>query len=205
MCSLLTCRETRQRSLVALACVALIVSGAALAYAADAPVRIPAPTPPSSATPPILSPSWPAGWLPFSPIGELFARALAPVDTNDKGTIYTDGSEPQSPPAEPNALEQQKLEMARRAVETSRAAGTLWVTPLGAAPHTLAPASEAKKLEQLLATPSQPPQPDPAAAVGPRAPVQIPGTPGLTPDERAKLEGTGHSSSDESGKEGTQP
>ena len=205
MCSHLTCRETRQRSLVALACVALIVSGAAVAHATDAPVRIPAPTPPSSATLPILSPSWPAGWLPLSPIGELFARALAPVDTNDKGTIYTDGSEPQSPPAEPNALEQQKLEMARRAVEASRAAGTLWIAPLGGAPHTPASDGEARKLPAASGHAFTTAATGSGGSRRTSSPRAGPGTPGLTPDERAKLEGTGHSSSDEGGKEGSQP
>lgn len=205
MCRLLTHRGSLRRILVALACAAAIISGAATAYATDAPVRLPAPAQPSSQLPPLLAPSWPAGWLPLSPIGELFARSLAPVDAGDKGSIYTDGADPVSAPVGPSALELRKLEMAHRAVEASRAAGTLWVAPLDGTPPATVSDSEAAKLRQLLDAPSQPPQPDPAAAVGPRSPVQTPGTPNLTQEERAKLERARKAAASQSDKEELQP
>lgn len=205
MCRLSTRRGSRRRILVALACAAAIISGAAPAYATDAPARIPAPVRPNPTPPAILPPSWPAGWLPLSPIGELFARSLAPVDASDKGSIYTDGADPASAPVGPSALELRKLEMAHRAIEASRTAGTLYVAPLGTVSKTIASDGEATKLDQLLNTPSQPLRPNPWAAVGSQSPVQIPGTPGLTSQERAKLEGTRHASTPEDEKEGSQP
>jgi len=185
--------------------VSLIISGVAVAQVGDTPLRIPAPPPPASVSPPIAAPAWPEGWLPLSPISQLFARTLAPSGPNDKGSTWTDASDAGSAPAEPNPLELLKLEMARRAVEASRASGTLWVVFPGAALRPATPDVEAKKLELRNAAPADPPRPDPSAAVGPLVPVQIPGAPGLTPGEKAKRNQTVGSSSSESGKEGSQP
>ena len=78
--------------------------------------------------------------------------------------------------------------MAQRAIDASRAAGTLWVMPPRGARQLPATGTEAVKLEMLRDASSLPIEPDPAAAVGEMPSVQIPGSPGLTEQERGKLE-----------------
>jgi hypothetical protein len=192
----------RRCSLAIVCAIAAAVVGLAPSFAEDAPTLASAPPAPAGQTPPILAPSWSEDWLPLSPAGQLFIRTLPPVSPDDKGSVYTDASDPASPAAAPNALEQEKLAMARQAVEASRAAGTLWVTPLGGSQSTPPADAEAVKLEQLRAMPSLPLQPDPAAAVGETPPLQVLGTSGMAEQERAKLE---KSRSAQDGKEGTQP
>jgi hypothetical protein len=95
-------------------------------------------------------------------------------------------------PAGPiTAGERSKLEMARAAIEASRAAGTLFITAL---PEDTVPATEAElaamKMQMLEARTSVPPAADPAAGVGPNLPsVQEVGPSGLTEYEEAKLRG----------------
>ena len=89
------------------------------------------------------------------------------------------------------AGERSKLEMARAAIEASRAAGTLFVTEL---PDDTVPATEAElesmKMQMLAARQSTPPAPDPVAGVGENIPsVQEIGPSGLTEYEEAKLRG----------------
>lgn len=206
MCALLSSRTSGRRCPLYLACLAIgIVSLAGSVFAGDRPARVTAPPPAAAQTPPIVSPSWSADYLPLSPIGELFLRTFVPVASNDKGSTYTSGGESASLPAGPNALEQQKLEMARQAVEASRAAGTLWVSPLDWIQQTTPPlGAAARKLEQLRTAPSQPLQPDPSAAVGEMPSVQTPGSSELSAQERAKLDGK-NAPPPKDGKEGTQP
>jgi hypothetical protein len=89
-----------------------------------------------------------------------------------------------------NDLEVLKLEMARAAVEASRAAGTLDARPV---PDDLDPATpeevEAIKLQHLEALEPQLIESDPAAGIGEFEPIQETGPPGLTEYETRKLNG----------------
>lgn len=113
---------------------------------------------------------------------------LAPVAGGDRPSLITDASR-MGLRGPLTALERAKLEMARQAIEASRAAGTLYTLPEDAVIYS-AEEAEAIKLQRLRATePAELPA-DPAAAVGIEIPsVQVAGAPGLTPAEEAKLRG----------------
>ncbi len=202
------CAVSRRRRSILLTCfITSIVGGIAFGLTGDGPVRGVGPVDaPAPRYEPIHSPPPPADWVPSAPTGELVSLARAPVEANDKGSTFTDAGARLSPQG-PNLLERQKLEMARRAIEASRAAGTLDVTPIdGVEGHATAADAESR-LDLLHNLPGTPLQPDPAAAIGEMPSAQIPGSPELTPQERAKLEalreaGTPRSSD---GKEGQQP
>ena len=95
-------------------------------------------------------------------------------------------------PAAPiTAGERAKLDMARAAIEASRAAGTLFLTEL---PDDTVPATEAElesmKMQRLAARQSTPPPADPIAGIGENLPsVQEIGPSGLSEYEQAKLRG----------------
>lgn len=176
------------------------VAGASGSPAADEPLRGPATESPQLYEP-ILSPAAPGEWLPFATVGGLLLQAMAPAVPGEKGGSFTNAGAGLAPQP-PNLLEQRKLDMARAAIEASRAAGTLTPAPSPAdlpvapAPHLFAaqatalrPGEDMRKLDALRGAPFAPLLPDPAACLGVLpAPLQVPGPVGLTPMERAKLD-----------------
>lgn len=116
------------------------------------------------------------------------APETVPADHEHRGGVLTNAA-----PALPAVTsgERAKLDAARAAVETSRAAGTLFVTHLPvetprATPDELA----AMKMQQLTARETIAPAPDPIAGVGADLPsIQEVGPSGLTSAEEAKLRG----------------
>ncbi len=115
---------------------------------------------------------------------------VAPEGTFHRGGVMTDGGLG-SVSSRLTVNERAKLDMARAAVEASRAAGTLYVTNL---PDDTVPATPkelaAMKMQQLEARRSVPLAPDPIAGIGEGfAPVQEVGPMGLSPAEEAKLRG----------------
>jgi hypothetical protein len=131
--------------------------------------------------------------LPWPGVTELFLlRAFSiPPESRLPGDRGSSGSDGRLglPPAEPNALERVKLEMARQAVSAARmfesqetSGRTDSCTP---APKALA----AEKLRRLAATPPAVLPPDAAAGVGRDLPSrQESGAVGLTRPEAAKLQ-----------------
>lgn len=125
----------------------------------------------------------------------LQVRSLQPTEVPPeagvhRGGVYTNGNRG-LPLPEPNAIERLKLEMARAAVEASRAAGTLEMTalPEDTLPATLEELQQMKQ-QALEAHVSVPLPEDPIAGVGEDLPsVQEIGARGLTPYEEAKLRG----------------
>jgi hypothetical protein len=118
------------------------------------------------------------------------AIPVAPEGTIHRGGVMTDGGLG-SVSSRLTVNERAKLDMARAAVEASRAAGTLYITEL---PEDTVPASPdelaAMKMQQLEARRSAPSAPDPIAGIGEGfAPVQEVGPLGLSPAEEAKLRG----------------
>jgi hypothetical protein len=127
------------------------------------------------------------------PIGieeSLLQSTSIPGDAEHRAETFTDAR--LGLPAGPlTAGERSKLDMARAAIEASRAAGTLFVTAL---PEDTVPATEAEqqamKMQMLEARTSAPPVADPIAGIGLNLPsVQEVGPSGLTEYEEAKLRG----------------
>jgi hypothetical protein len=115
---------------------------------------------------------------------------VAPDGVAHRGGVMTDGGLG-SPASRLTVSERGKLEMARAAIEASRAAGTLYVAQL---PEDTVPATPeelaAMKMQQLAARRSAAPAPDPIAGVGESfEPVQEVGPAGLSDAEQAKLRG----------------
>jgi len=162
------------------------VSVAVSATGTDGPVISPAPdTAPAIPSARILSPAPPPGWTPFTFTGEITSLWINSAGGLDKGSILTDLGM-RLAPARPNALESVKLEMAREAIEASRAAGTL---PVDLAPAAEAlPSSELRKTDATAVIPATPPKPDPPACVGDIPPLQLPGPGDLAPAELEKLQ-----------------
>ena len=124
------------------------------------------------------------------PLSQLELLTVSPDPLHHRADTYTDASLTIGPGA-PNVLEQVKLDMARAAVDASRAAGTLHITHV---PDDIAPATpedvEALKRQQLEATSPLTIESDPAAGVGEGfLPVQKIGPSGLTDYEIRKLNG----------------
>lgn len=140
----------------------------------------------------IQSPQGPAYVEPESIDGE--AKALEPTillpTAEHRGGVVTDAGDGLFATFL-TPSERAKLDLARAAVEASRAAGTLEVHTL---PEDTIPATQdelaAMKMQQLEARRSQAPAADPVAGVGQDLPsVQELGPSGLTPFEQAKLRG----------------
>ena len=128
--------------------------------------------------------------LPTFAIPALEPRIVPAEEGVHRGGVSTDGSRGGVAP-EPNSIERAKLEMARAAVEASRAAGTLHAMEL---PDDTLPATleelERMKMQALADRVSRPLPEDPAAlSAGEFPSVQESGAPGLTPYEEAKLRG----------------
>jgi len=174
------------------AVLSAILIAPALAFASDEPVNQAPANAPVQEVERIVSPEA-ANRIEEGPV-EVEASLLqsTPVaETSEhRADMFTDSGLGQ--PAGPiTAAERSKLEMARAAIEASRAAGTLFVTEL---PEDTIPATEAElqamKMQQLAARGSTPPAPDPVAGVGSNLPsVQEVGPSGLTEYEEAKLRG----------------
>jgi hypothetical protein len=125
---------------------------------------------------------------PVLPVGGTLQAQEIPADAEQKGSVYTDGNFVKLPlPA--NAIERAKLEMARAAIEASRLAGTLFVVPSDPADTYTTEDLEAIKRQRLEAMTPIEIAHDPAAGVADFPPVQEHGSPGLTPEEEAKLTG----------------
>lgn len=165
--------------------IMLLLASAWSAAIADGPQITCVPAAPSAGpTTPVLGPTPPPDWIPFTFAGELVLLHLHPTDPSDKGSTLIDLGNGLGPAA-PNALERAKLEMATRAIEESRAAGTLYFetqvsdgTPSGTAPE---------KVDTMRGAPATPPDPDPAACIGDLPSLQVPGTGDLTPSELEKI------------------
>ena len=184
--------SSRRRCLAMTVCLVLLtIDVVSVAWAGDGPARgCVATQRAASSDEPILAPAPPLDWLPFPMMGELFFSTIPPTEPNDKGSILTNMGAGVAPP-QPNAFESLKLQMARSAIEASRAAGTLWVVPAEMPAQDPKTDALQQKLIAVQNAPSLPLQPDPAACVGGSlAPLQIAGPPGLTPQERAKLDAT---------------
>lgn len=121
----------------------------------------------------------------------MIVRDAPILDPRDKGSQYTDGAYA-APRTELTTGEQAKLQMARAAVEASRANGTL---PMRL-PEELGPALTEEEITQIKNRQLVEQRPaeivsDPAAGVGPDMPaVQIIGAEELNAIEQAKLDGT---------------
>jgi hypothetical protein len=114
---------------------------------------------------------------------------FASGEIDDKGSSFTDAGAGRVN-AGPNALERAKLDMARAAVEASRAAGTLFVSAAGPTLPERPADIEAIKLQQLLSTPSQVDGIDVPAGLDPSLePLQQMGPDALNAVEQAKLAG----------------
>lgn len=118
----------------------------------------------------------------------LQVRELPPVNEQDKGSSFTDGAFG-LPAAPPNALELEKLALARAAVEASRQAGTLFaVEPEEDPPAPSIEEIEAAKMELLRSVQPVVLPPDPVTAVGIEVPpVQVVGPAVPSQEEQAKL------------------
>lgn len=122
--------------------------------------------------------------------GAVVLSQEVPADDQQKGSVFTNAGAALTPPP-PDALALAKLEMARRAIEASRLAGTLYALPSEDPEDVVAPEDlDAIKRQRLEAMQPQALASDPAAMVGDFPPVQESGDPGLTPEEEAKLAGT---------------
>jgi hypothetical protein len=164
----------------------LLAISTASATGTDGPIITPAPDEAVVAlSAPILGPAPPPGWVPFSLTGAVTFLRTDPIEGLDKGSILTDLGVGLAPAA-PNALEQIKLEMARRAIEASQAAGTLLVDPPLAVETGVG--AEIEKSDAVLETPANPPTSDPAACVGDFPSLQLPGPGELSPAELGKLQ-----------------
>lgn len=123
--------------------------------------------------------------------GSILLRWLDPVAPDDKGTWFVDQGLGRDPMGL-TPLEQAKLAMARQAVEASRAAGTLLVTPPEEAPPYTTEELQAIKRQAWEARMPAQLDPEVSARVGVGVhlpPVQEAGPPGLTPQEQEKLDG----------------
>jgi hypothetical protein len=127
--------------------------------------------------------------LPTLQVRALSPTAVPGVAGLHRADVFTDANAG-LPLPEANAIERVKLEMARAAIEASRAAGTLEMQlPDDTLPATLEEL-QAMKEQALAAKVSAPLPADPIAGVGEELPsVQEIGAPGLTPYEEAKLRG----------------
>lgn len=193
MPALLSSTAWRRATAAGLLLASLLVP--CLTAASDAPDRGAPPATPSllgaDRVPDIVIPALPQALKVRQdvnrPIGVLVARQVTADGTLHRGGAYTDGAEG-LPAAPPNLIEIAKLEAARKAVETSRLAGTLAVP---APERELTPLereriSEAKMQRLLEARPIEL-SPFPPAGVGPGfVPVQLQGPAGPSAGEQAK-------------------
>jgi len=164
----------------------------AAGFASEEPDNYPPPSPPAEEVESVVAPESSVR-LEDDAIQieapSLEAIEIAP-NAEHRGATFTDARF--GLPAGPiTAGERSKLDMARAAIEASRAAGTLFVTEL---PDDTVPATEAElqsmKMQQLAARRSTPPAADPVAGVGENIPsVQEIGPSGLSEYEEAKLRG----------------
>ena len=174
----------------ALRLAALLLFGAsALALAADEPATGPAGPAPGNETESIVAPQI------TDDVAANSSGVLTPVlrdlpDAEGRLSIYTDMGEDRAYDG-PNALERAKLQMAREAVEASRAAGTLMMSAAqGPVIEIDREAAMAEKMRRLAEYESSAPQPNAADGVGQSAPgiVEV-GSGELNEIERAKLAG----------------
>jgi hypothetical protein len=182
----------RHRTRKGFAAIAAMLLAPVLAFASEDPVNQPPADAPVQEIERIVSPES-AILIDGEPV-EVEATALqsTPIEANaeHRAASFTDAN--LGLPAGPiTAGERSKLDMARAAIEASRAAGTLLVTEL---PEDTIPATEAElqsmKMQQLEARGSVAPAPDPFAGIGPNIPsVQEVGPSGLSEYEQAKLRG----------------
>jgi hypothetical protein len=163
-----------------------------LALASDDPVNQPPANVPVQEVERIVSPES-AIVIEDEPIGieeSSLQSTSIPSNAEHRAETFTDAR--LGLPAGPlTAGERSKLDLARAAIEASRAAGTLFITAL---PEDTVPATEAEqqamKMQMLEARTSVPPVADPVAGIGPNLPsVQEVGPSGLTEYEEAKLRG----------------
>jgi len=181
----------RLRTRNGFAVLTAILLAPALAFASDDPVNQPPENAPVQEVERIVSPE---SAIPMEDGVEVELPSLQSMpiagDSEHRAETFTDAR--WGLPAGPiTAGERSKLEMARAAIEASRAAGTLFVTAL---PEDTVPATEvelqAMKMQMLEARASVPPAADPVAGIGPSLPsVQEVGPSGLTEYEEAKLRG----------------
>jgi hypothetical protein len=174
------------------AALSAILLAPAWAFASDEPVNQAPANAPVQEVERVVSPEV-ANRIEEGPV-ELEASSLQSTPVTEtaehRAEMFTDAGLGQ--PAGPiTAAERSKLEMARAAIEASRAAGTLFVTEL---PDDTIPATEAElqamKMQQLAARGSTPPAADPVAGIGSSLPsIQEVGPSGLTEYEEAKLRG----------------
>jgi hypothetical protein len=175
--------------LISLALIGLAAPGIAAAADGPGPAIQPGVAIEGEAVEANLAPSLPIDEATL-PEGVSMLPQEVPADDQQKGSVFTNAGEGLTLPA-PDALALEKLAMARRAVEASRLAGTLYQAAIAAPADVFAPADlEAIKQQRLETLEPQVLPPDPAAMVGDFAPVQEIGAPGLTPEEEAKLAGT---------------
>ena len=121
---------------------------------------------------------------------QLQLRYVPDAAGTGRGHSFTDAAHG-SPTAPPNALERAKLDLARAAIEASRAAGTLQLLPRIEEPRqALESNAPERKLARMRSRPPAILRPDAAAGLAPgQGPIQRTGPPGLTPLEVAKLNG----------------
>lgn len=158
------------------------------AIAADAPAPIHVGSEPTGdEVEAIQAPSTPVTEAEL-PLGTVLApHDVVPADPNDKGSVYTDGSD-DGVVGPPTALEIAKLAMGRDAIEASRIAGTLYIPAVEITPEGAGSETELMKLQRLAAAPPAPVVTDPAAGSGvDTPPVQVVGPAGMTPQELEKL------------------
>jgi hypothetical protein len=159
------------------------------AGAGDAPDRgQPAPATAQGAEA-IQAPAAPLPAAPDLPYGPLQLFTLSPVEPLDRGSDFTDAGFGSAAGA-PTALELAKLDMARAAIEASRAAGTLNAVGPQAAAFVSPEDQRAAKMD-LLRTHTQPAMPEtagPAGVGGGLEPLQLLGPSEPTAEELAKLE-----------------
>ena len=177
--------QTRAASLLALG---LFLAGSA--PAATPPERGPARSEEYQQTEEHQAPSQPVIESAHEALGPMILFPIPMTDPNDKGSTYTDTGAP-GEPATPTPLEQAKLEMARRAIEASRLAGTLSrPADPGPAPVAADAAAQQAKLDLLRSLLPAALVPDEAAGVGVEIPpIQEAGPGDLNEVERAKLAG----------------
>jgi hypothetical protein len=165
--------------------VALVVP--CLALAQSEPRRGGPPVTPES--PVVTGAKTPAVPAVTAPVTPLVPRRLPPVSPLDRGSVVTDpGLGGSAGP--PNAIERAKLDLARQAVEMSRAAGTLTLAPPETAPTPFEiQRARELKLQMMLTRPPAVLPDDPAAGVlRSHTPRQLTGDGALTDAERAKLD-----------------
>ena len=166
----------------------LLLAGSALAFAADEPTRAPAEPAAADETESIVAPRIDGSATTESSVLTPVLRDIP--DAEGRLSSYTDMGEG-GIYGGPNALERAKLQMARDAVEASRAAGTLMMSAIpGPVIEIDREAAMAEKMRRLEEHESSPAQPSKADGVGPatRRIFEI-GPDELNEIERAKLAG----------------